>query len=326
MPQDEAAGPPTISVRIPDIPERDRDMGFGDKVARESRQRLLNRDGTFNVERTGLGLASLLNPYHFLITITWRTFFGLTVLMYFFTNVIFGLFYTSLGAGVLVDTSAAPIDNPFLRGFFFSVQTFATIGYGTIHPAGFAANLLVTVESYYSLIITALITGLMFARFARPTARIMFSERAVVAPYQDGKAFMIRLVNSRNNQLIEVNARMIFSRLVEESGEIKRRFEVLTLEREKVAFLPLALTLVHPIDEKSPMCGLTAEDFERNNAEIAVLISAMDETYAQVVHQRTSYKPHEVKVGHKFVNIYNQVETNERISIDVRKLSRTEAV
>ena len=306
--------------------EQDRDMGCGEKVARESRQRLLNRDGSFNVERTGLGLTSWLNPYHFLLTITWRTFIGLTVLLYFFTNVFFGFLYASIGADALVDTSSTPIENIFLRGFFFSVQTFATIGYGTIHPAGFIANLIVTVESYYSLIVTALITGLMFARFARPTARIMFSEVAVVAPFQDGKGFMVRLVNSRNNQLIEVSATMMYSRLVEENGQVKRRFDMLKLEREKVLFLPLALTLVHPIDEDSPMYGLKAEDFEQNNAEIAVLISAMDETYAQIVHQRTSYKPHEVKVGYKFASIYNQVESNEQISIDVRKLSKIEKV
>ena len=135
---------------------------------------------------------------------------------------------------------------------------------------------------------------------------------------------MVRLVNSRNNQLIEVSATMMYSRLVEENGQVKRRFEMLKLEREKVLFLPLALTLVHPIDEDSPMYGLTAEDFEQNNAEIAVLISAMDETYAQIVHQRTSYKPHEVKAGYKFSNIYNQVESGEQISIDVRKLSKIE--
>ena len=324
MAQDEILKQQNFVKPKAEMSEQDRDMGFGEKVARESRQRLLNRDGSFNVERTGLGLTSWLNPYHFLLTITWRTFIGLTILLYFFTNVFFGSLYASIGADALVDTSSTPIENIFLRGFFFSVQTFATIGYGTIHPAGLIANLIVTVESYYSLIVTALITGLMFARFARPTARIMFSEVAVVAPFQDGKGFMVRLVNSRNNQLIEVSATMMYSRLVEENGHIKRRFDMLKLEREKVLFLPLALTLVHPIDEDSPMYGLKEEDFEQNNAEIAVLISAMDETYAQIVNQRTSYKPHEVKAGYKFSNIYNQVESGEQISIDVRKLSKIE--
>jgi inward rectifier potassium channel len=306
--------------------DKDRDLGFGEKVSSEASDRLINRDGSFNVERTGLGLRNLLNPYHILMTMEWRTFIALTLLLYFFSNLFFGLIYSLLGAEALVDTSSTPIENIFLRGFFFSVQTFATIGYGTIHPVGFVANMLVTIESYYSMIITALITGIVFARFARPTARILFSDLAVIAPYQDKTAFMLRIVNSRNNQLIEVEAKVMFSRLVEEGERVVRRFEMLELERRKVSFLPLAWTIVHPIDENSPLYNLSVEDLETGNAEFAVLLSAMDETYAQVVHTRSSYKAHEIKFGHKFVSIYNEVETGGKISINVRKLSKVEKV
>lgn len=306
--------------------EQDRDLGFGEKVSRESRERLLNRDGSFNVERTGLKLFSVLNPYHFLLTMSWTRFIGATLLVYFLSNVVFGVFYGIMGAEALVDTSSSPTENIFLRGFFFSVQTFATIGYGTIHPVGIIPNLLVTIESYYSMIMTALVTGIVFARFARPTAKILFSEQALIAPYQDKTAFMMRLVNSRNNQMIEVEAKIMFSRLVEENGKKNRRFEMLELERERVVFLPLAWTIVHPIDEKSPMFGLTEEDLKNSDAEFAVLLSGMDETYAQIVHTRTSYKPHELKHGYKFSSIYNEVESGEKISIDVRKLSKIEKI
>ncbi len=306
--------------------EQDKDLGFGEKVSRESRERLLNRDGSFNVERTGLKLTSWLNPYHFLLTISWRTFIGLTLLVYFLSNVFFGFFYGILGAEALIDTSSTPTESLFIRGFFFSVQTFATIGYGTIHPVGFFANILVAIESYYSMILTALLTGIVFARFARPTAKILFSEMAVIAPFQDKTAFMLRLVNSRNNQLIEVEAKIMFSRLIDENGKKNRRFEMLELERERVSFLPLAWTIVHPIDEKSPMFGLTDEDLLNSDAEFAILLSGMDETYAQIVHTRTSYKPHEIKEGYKFANIYNEVESGEKISINVRKLSKIEKV
>lgn len=326
MPQDETFQPQTFKMPSPALSEKDRDLGFGEKVARESRERLLNRDGSFNVERTGLKLTSLLNPYHFLLTMSWKAFIGQTLLIYFLSNVLFGLLYSSLGADALVDTSSMPTESIFLRGFFFSVQTFATIGYGTIHPVGIVPNLLVTIESYYSMIMTALVTGIVFARFARPTARILFSETAVIAPFQDKTAFMLRLVNSRNNQLIEVEAKIMFSRLVNENGRVVRRFDLLELERGRVSFLPLAWTIVHPIDENSPMFNLTVEELEKTDAEFAVLLSAMDETYAQIVHTRTSYKPHEIKHGYKFGNIYNQVEGGEKISIDVRKLSRIEKI
>jgi len=293
-------------------------------VATESRLRFLNRDGTFNVRRTGIRQLSTRNLYHFLLTMNWWEFLGLVLLLYFLSNVVFGLFYTLLGAEAIVDTSALPIENIFLRGFFFSVQTFATIGYGTIHPVGLIPNLLVTIESYYSLLANALITGLVFARFSRPTARIIFSETAVVAPYQNGSGFMFRLVNSRKSQLIEVRAQVLLSRFIEEDSATTRRFDYLKLEREKVSFLPLAWTIVHHIDEQSPMFGLTEEDFEKSDAEILVILSAMDETFAQTVHTRSSYKLKEIKFGYKFANLYNEIEVGEPISIDIRKLSEIE--
>lgn len=304
--------------------EVDKDLGFGSVVAGESRQRLLNPDGTFNVERTGVSLLTSLNVYHTLLSMSWRTFLGLVLVLYFASNVFFGSLYASFGPEALVDKSEAPMDYLFVRGFFFSVQTFATIGYGTIHPVGIATNLLVTVESYYSLLANALITGVVFARFARPTARIVFSTVAVVAPYRGKTGLMFRIVNGRKNQLIEVRAVVMFVRFVNENGRTVRRFDVLELERRKVTFFPLAWTIVHPIDDRSPMFGLTKEDLVSTDGEILILLTAVDETFVQTVHARSSYKPSSIIFGHKFVSLYNQVEEGETISIDVRRLSETE--
>ena len=306
--------------------EEDRDLGFGSVVAGESRQRLLNQDGTFNVQRTGLRFLSSLNLYHTMISMSWTTFLVLTLLLYFLSNVIFGVFYAAFGASALVDTSEIPLDNLLLRGFFFSVQTFATIGYGTIHPIGIAPNLLVTIESYYSMIVTALITGIVFARFARPTAKVIFSEIAVVAPYRGIEGFMFRMVNGRSSQLIEVGVQVLFSRFVEQHGKVSRQFDYLELERNHVAFFPLALTIVHPIDDQSPMFGLSEEDLRATDAEILILISATDESFASVVYTRSSYKAAEINFGSKFVGIYNPVEEGEPLSIDIKKLSRLEKV
>jgi inward rectifier potassium channel len=306
--------------------EEDKDLGFGSKVAGESRQRFLNRDGTFNVRRTGIRKFSTLNLYHFLMTMSWKKFLLLVLLLYFLSNVFFGLLYTMLGTSALVDISNEPMMNMFLRGFFFSVQTFATIGYGTIHPVGVVPNLLVTIESYYSLLANALITGLVFARFSRPTAKIIFSDGAVVAPYRGITGFMFRVANSRNNQLIEVKAQVSFSRFVEKDGKRERKFDMLELEREKVSFFPLSWTIVHPIDDSSPMFEMAQADLEAAEAEILILLSAMDETFAQMVHTRSSYKPDEIKVGYKFVSIYNETGPNEALSIDIRKLSQIEKV
>lgn len=326
MTREEDVQPQTIKIPLTQMREEDRDLGFGSKVAAESRLRFLNRDGTFNVQRRGLSELSPRNLYHFLLTMSWTMFLGLVLLLYFFSNIVFGLVYSSLGAEALVDTSNEPTVNMFLRGFFFSVQTFATIGYGTIHPVGIVPNLLVTIESYYSLLANALITGLVFARFSRPTAKIIFSEHAIIAPYRGVNALMFRLVNSRKNQLIELKIQVLFTRFVEKQGVQTRIFDLLELERERVSFLPLAWTIVHPIDEKSPMFGLTKEDFEKSDIEILIILSAMDETFAQMVHARTSYKLNEIKFGYKFANLYNEIENGEPISIDIRRLSKLEKV
>jgi inward rectifier potassium channel len=304
--------------------DADRDLGFGAVVAGASRQRLLNVDGSFNVERTGFSFLTSWNPYHALLTMSWRVFLLLVLLLYFLSNVVFGSFYALLGPEALVDISSLPTDNIFVRGFFFSVQTFATIGYGTIHPIGIGANLLVTLESYYSLLANALITGLVFARFARPTAHVIFSDVAVIAPYRGGEGFMFRIVNGRNNQLIEMEAKVMFARFVNENGRTVRRFDILELERRRVSFFPLTWTVVHPITETSPMYGLSSNDFIATDAEVLILLTATDETFAQVVHTRSSYKPEQVMCGYKFVSVYNTVEEGRPISIDLRKLSQIE--
>jgi inward rectifier potassium channel len=306
--------------------KEDRDLGFGSVVARESRQRLLNQDGSFNVARSGMSQLTTINLYHWLLFMSWARFLGLILLLYFLSNIVFGLMYATFGPEALVDTSGTPLDNIFVRGFFFSVQTFATIGYGTIHPVGVIPNLLVTIESYYSLLANALITGVVFARFSRPTARILFSKVAVIAPYRGITGFMFRLVNARSNQLIEVEVKLMFAHLVNENGRMVRRFDLLELERRKVTFFPLAWTVVHPVDETSPMYGLTESDLYHTDAEFLILLTAIDETFAQSVHARSSYKPQEIVWSAKFANLYDKVEGGDAISIDIRKLSEIEKI
>jgi inward rectifier potassium channel len=308
------------------VKDQDRDLGFGSVVAEGSRQRFINRDGSFNVRRAGLTVVRSLNLYHYLLSMTWRTFLGLVLVLFFVSNLIFGVVYASFGPESIVDTSGHPFSNIFLTGFFFSVQTFATIGYGTIHPVGLIPNLVVTIESYYSLLVNALITGLVFARFARPTARIVLSDVAIIAPYRDITGFMFRVVNGRNNQLIDVKAQVMVARFIEIDGKITRKFDLLELERRSVTFFPLTWTIVHPIDESSPLFGLTEAELKASDAEFLILLSATDETFATSVHQRSSYKPSEVKFGYKFVSIYNDVEAGAPITIDVRKLSQIEKV
>jgi inward rectifier potassium channel len=314
--------PPSSRVAKDDI---NRDLGFGSVVARESRQRLLNRDGGFNVRRDGMKPFASLSLYHHLLTLSWSRFLGLVVVSFLAVNVVFALCFLACGPGALRGTSAAEMGgNTFLRAFFFSVETFATIGYGHISPAGLAANLVVTVESLFGLLGFALATGLLFARFSRPTARIVFSDRALIAPYQNGTAFEFRIVNSRSNQLIEVHCQVLLARFKSKDGD--REFLPLALEREKVTFFPLSWTVVHAIDESSPLFGRTEADLLAHSAEFLIVLTGFDETFSQTVHARSSYTAAEVTWGAKFKNMFNPPAPDGVVSIDVGRLHDFERV
>jgi len=301
-------------------PQEYKDLGFGSVVGGANEKRLLNRDGTFNPQREGVSFLAALNAYHFLLSISWRKFLAVVSFAYFAANVIFALAYLACGPDAIIGQDASKFGGEFARAFFFSVETLGTIGYGNIQPNGFMPNVIVALESLTGLSVLALGTGLIFARFSRPTAAIVFSDCAVVSPYRNITGFMFRLTNGRANQLIELEAKVLFSRMEGDS----RRYDQLDLERTRVVFFPLSWTIVHPIDEKSPMWGLTREDLVEKDAEFLVLMSGVDETFSTTVHARTSYKPAEIKVGERFVNIYNPVRADGTVSIDVRKLGETE--
>lgn len=301
-----------------------RDLGFGAVVARESQQRLLNADGSFNVRRTGLGLLTSLNPYHALLTISWRKFFGLTMLFYFGANILFAGAYLMCGPGALAAPAGSGIESRFLIAFFFSVHTLATIGYGTISPVGLAANIIVSIESFIGLFGLALCTSLLFARFSRPTASIIFSRRAIIAPYRDIKAFEFRITNARRNQIIELEAKVLFARFEQVDGKPLRRFYPLKLERNKVVFFPLSWTIVHPMDADSPLYGMSADDLRATKGEFLILLTGFDETFSQTVHARSSYLAEEVVWGARFGDIYNRPANDGLLTIDVRKLHSIE--
>jgi inward rectifier potassium channel len=307
----------------PATQEEARDLGFGTVVARESRQRLLNRDGSFNVARKGLTLGSSLSPYHSLLTATWTRFIGLLVVSYLVLNGAFAAAFVLCGPDAL-QGPAAGVGTGFARAFFFSVETFSTIGYGVIGPASLAANLVVTVEALVGLLWLALATGLLFARFSRPTAKVLFSRTAIVAPYRGMTGFEFRIANARSSQLIDVEATVMLARFEEHGGRQVRRFYPLSLERSSVTFFPLSWTIVHPIDEASPLRGLTRDDLRRTDAEFLVLLTGIEETFSQKVHARSSYRWDEVVWGARFADILHHPTGNEAITIDVSRLDRIE--
>jgi inward rectifier potassium channel len=183
-----------------------------------------------------------------------------------------------------------------------------------------AANVLMTVETIWGLFGLALVTGLIFARFSRPMARVIFSDNAVVAPYRSMTAFMFRVANQRRSQMVSLEARVVMSRLEQTDGGPKRQFYGLELERHKVSFLPLTWTLVHPIDEESPFHNVTEAEFLASDAEVLILLTGMDETFSQMVHSRSSYKASEVVWNARFQSLYEADRPTEHLSIDINRL------
>lgn len=303
--------------------EENRDLGFGSRVVQQSQERFLNRDGSYNVSRKGLPFFRSLNLYHYLLTMSWGAFFLLLVGFYFGVNILFGVGYFLCGQEALHGTRALTGGDRLLEDFFFSVQTLATIGYGGLSPSGLAANMLVTIQALIGGLGFALATGLVFARFSRPSAKIIFSEKAIIAPYQDMTAFEFRIVNANSNELVDVNATVTLSRVEEHHGKRVRQFHTLTLERDQVRFFPLHWVIVHPINSNSPLHGVTPEELENSDAEFLVLLSATDDTSSQTVHARSSYKHDELVWGAKFSDMFTSHEGG--MGIDVRKLHEIES-
>lgn len=305
-------------------PDLDRDLGFGTVVASRSAGRLLNRDGTFNTRREGLGFFASLHIYDACLTMSWRRFLLLVVTAYLLANTVFALGYTLLGEGALAGVVGPSSGSRMRDAFFFSVHTMSTVGYGNMVPASLGANILMTVESLVTVLGLALTTGIVFARFSRPTFRVLFSDFAVVAPYREGRGLMFRIANRKSTQIIDLEAKVFFSRMEESDGRTLRRFYELPLERSKVSIFPLAWTIVHAIDEKSPLAASNEESCDMGDAEILVLLRGIDETFSQVVNTRSSYKAEEIVWNAKFTDIFLRKEDGAIAGIDLGRLSEIE--
>ena len=285
-------------------------------------RRAINHDGSFNVLRKGLRLRDV-NPYLKLIDTTWPRFLLFVFLAFLALNVAFAGLYLALGLEHL--RGAEPEMSAFENAFFFSVHTFTTVGYGNIYPTGGWANLASAVEAATGLMVFALFTGLLYGRFSRPSARILFSDQALIAPYQDGTSLQFRITNARSNVLMNLEARVLLMTVDTNDGQLKRQFIDLPLERRTVYFFPLTWTIVHPIDSASPLYGKTAEDLSRLAAEILILIQGFDDTFSQMVHAQYSYRHDEIVWGAKFEPAFS-VDAKGELVLEVDQVSKLRRV
>jgi inward rectifier potassium channel len=302
------------------------DLGFGPQPVIKN-QPLVNKDGSPNVKRIGLPFFNTANNYHTLITMSWTKFWLMVVSAYLAINVLFASLYTSFGTGSLAGgTSGSTPFRHFMDAFFFSAQTISTVGYGHIYPQGVYSNSLAALESMMGLLAFALATGLLYGRFSRPSAQIAYSKNILVSPYlENGKGIMFRLANLRRNILIDLEIEIIFSFNETTDGKTMRRFYPLEVERRKVSMLTMNWTIVHPLDDNSPLKDMTKEDLIESEAGFAILLRAFDDTFSQTVHSRTAYQANEIVWGAKFKPVFAR-DNDGRIVLDLSKISDHEVL
>lgn len=295
-----------------------RELGFGNKVV-ESNQRLMNKDGSSNVRRKGLPFFQSVSIYQTLITMPWWKFNLLVFTFYITVNILFALVYYFVDPDHLNGMVYNSEFEKFAEVFFFSAQSLTTVGYGRLNPSGYFDSTLASIESLIGLLGFALATGLLYGRFSRPLARILFSKNMVVAPYKGITALMFRVANRTKSELVDIQASVILSYVIQENGKPIRKFSNLKLELTKVNLLSTSWTIVHPIDEESPLYNWKEADFKKNDLEVLALLQAYEETFSQTVHTRTSYTNEELHYGAKFESVI-EAGPNGSITIALDKI------
>jgi inward rectifier potassium channel len=279
------------------------ETGFGKAVTNTNR--LMHPDGRFNVERERLGIFD--NLYFHLMTMPWWQFFGVMLLCFSLLNAVFASIYCLVGIEHLNGVKPGYFIDNFLNAFFFSSQTLTTVGYGHVSPGNLPASLVASIESFAGLLAFALVSGLLYGRFSRPRAKIVFSDNMLVAPYKEGRGLMFRMGNSRRSELIETEVQLILTlNQRNDAGLLERKYFALPVEVSKISFFSLSWTVVHALDEKSPLYGFTDKDLTDAYAEIMVLVKSIEEANHQTVYARHSYAAEEIVWNAKFKSVISQ--------------------
>lgn len=295
------------------------DIGL-DQGGQRGRQRTINRDGTYNMERITGRLFGNFYLYHWLITTSWKNFWFFAFAYYGIMNLLFAIIFYAIGSQYL---EGMPVHDPFgefLYCFFFSSQSFSTVGYGGIHPVGTLTNIVATIEAFVGVMTFAVSTGTLYGRFSRPVSNIKYSEKIIIAPFNDITGMQFMVANQLASTLMEMEAKVNIS-WVEDEGDGKtiRRFSPAKLEFEKIAMFPTSWVINHPIDEESPLYGKTAEELIKIDLEVFVLLKGFDDVFSQTIYSRQSYKADQFVFGAKFRRPFD-INEEGKLTMDLTKV------
>jgi inward rectifier potassium channel len=286
--------------------------------------RLTNRDGSVNLRKDGLPLFRRISIYHTLIRMSRTRFLGVVFLFYTSLNLFFAVVYYTIGIQHLSGTEAAVTWwEQFGEAFFFSSQSLTTVGYGRVAPIGLVTNMVASLESLLGIVSFALVTGLFYGRFARPRAYILFSDNLLISPYKGGRAMMFRLVTYKNNHLTEVETQLTLAAL---NADGAVTFYPLKTEIARVNSLALSWTIVHPIDEESPLWGCTEAEMAGRRLEVLVFVKGFDDHFSANVQQRTSYHWDEMVYGAKFIPMFRRSTDGSATVLQLDKINAFQEV
>jgi inward rectifier potassium channel len=302
------------------------DTGFGVQAAQIG-GRFINKDGTFNLRKEGLSLWKRVSLYSQLLNLSWLQFFGIILLFYLAVNIFFTLLYIMAGARQLQGLLAVTEWGKIKEIFYFSTQTFTTVGYGRINPVSDGADVIASLESLAGWLSFALVTGLLYGRFTRPRGYIAFSEQALISPYKDGLGLIFRMVPYKTNHYL-TDARVIVTTAfkVAEANKEEYKFYQLPLERSRIDMFNMNWTVVHPIDRQSPLLNFTEDDFRTSDMELYVQIRGYDPVFSNTVMQLTSYTWKEIVWGAKFRPMYHESADGFTTILELNKLNDYELV
>jgi len=297
--------------------------GFGtnsDAIGR----RFYRKDGNANVTKKGLTIFERYSWYHTMLSLPRWKFWLMLLLVYISLNLVFAAVYYFIGVQHLGGMNDGDLLDKFSEAFFFSTQTFTTVGFGRINPVGFWTNVIASFEAFTGLLSFALATGLLFGRFSRPRAYLKFSTHAIIAPHKGATALMFRMAPYKNNHLTDAEVKLTIGVKLSEDGKHLNRFFPLETEISKINSLSLNWTVVHLIDEKSFLWQTSAAELAGYQAELMIFVRAFDETFSNTVVARTSYTADEIIFGKRFLPMYGPSEDKKTTLLDLDKLSLTE--
>jgi inward rectifier potassium channel len=311
----------SVSKRINPYLRINEDTGFSNTGIING-GRFINRDGSFNLRKEGRPFWNRFSVYYTMLTAPLWKFLSIIFISFICINLLYTGIYYWIGASQFTGLVFHSEWGLFKELFFFSTETFTTVGYGRVNPVGDFADSVASIEAMSGFLSFALATGLIYGRFARPRAHLAFSDHAVIAPYRDKIALMFRFAcYKEHHALSDVTVQVNLAMLIEENGKANYKYYDLPLERSKIESLPMNWTVVHPIDEQSPLLGFTKEDLQLADMELYVTVRGFNDVYSNTVQQRTSYTYQEIKMNRRFIPMYQ--ETERGTILELHKLNKS---